>query len=216
MRVVANLAMSLDGRLAPAEGPVTFGGAADRARMAALRAAADVVLTGGRTFCDWPVPPRPLVRWWPGVPAAPPPALFVVTRSTTLIPRVLPGAFPQADAELRVFGTEGLNAESVAALGGTAHHHEHPVEAALDFARARHARLLLVEAGWGLVDALLRSDSVDELRLTISPQLFGGPTGVGPAAFGAALRLDAVETVQDALFLRFSRASSRPLGHANG
>ena len=205
MRVVANLAGTLDGRLAPATGPAMFGGALDRERMARLRAEADVVLTGGRSFCDWPLPPHAWRRWWPDAPERPPAPLFVVTRAARLLCRATTAGFPQADAALEVFGGPQLEPAPVEALGGTAHQVDDPLGAALATARARGARLLVVEGGWGLVSALLQSDSLDELRLTLCPRLLGGPPGTGSTTGETHLRLDAAELAAGGLFLRYTR-----------
>lgn len=205
MRVVANLAAALDGRLSPARGPAMFGGPEDRERMARLRAQADVVLTGGRSFCDWPLPPRAWHRWWAEAPARPPPPLFVVTRAARLHPRPTAAGFPQPDAALEVFGGAELDPGHVEALGGRAHRCADPVGAALAAARAQGAALLVVEGGWGLVSALLASDFVDELRLTLCPLLLGGPPGEGSTTGVTRLRLDAAEWTAGGLFLRYTR-----------
>ncbi len=57
MKVVSNTAISLDGRIATAAYEhQAIGTATDRRYMSVLRARADAVLVGGRTFRNWPLP----------------------------------------------------------------------------------------------------------------------------------------------------------------
>jgi riboflavin biosynthesis pyrimidine reductase len=74
-------------------------------------------------------------------------------------------------------------------------------------------RRLLCEGGGELNDALFRAGLVDELHLTICPQVLGGraaPTiadGRGSASLAAArpMQLKSMRRVGKELFLRFSR-----------
>ena len=111
MRVVANCAISLDGRLTSAQNERSMlGSAEDRRRMAVLRAQADAVLVGGATFRTWRVP---LVEQsaWLGEPVAP--------RNRPLINAVLTRQgllgfpwkrFPDPRVSVQVYGPEAIGA----------------------------------------------------------------------------------------------------------
>jgi len=56
MKISANIALTLDGRIAGIDPRQRLGSKLDLQRMKSLRADADAVLVGGRTFRDWPLP----------------------------------------------------------------------------------------------------------------------------------------------------------------
>ena len=67
---------------------------------------------------------------------------------------------------------------------------------------------ILCEGGPNLFGALIDADCVDELCLTVSPVLEGGPAGrisAGPAAITREMSLLHVLTAGDMLFLRYAR-----------
>lgn len=215
MEIVAQLAISLDGRTEAAGPPAMFGGPADRARMIQRRARADLVLVGGRTFCAWPLPPTLRRDWWPAAPAAPPPHTVVVTQQNCLNPRPLPQRFGINGATISFFGPTGFVVpESFQSFAESTPVEGDPLDAALRAARARGARRALVEGGWGLIRALLQRGALDALHLSLCPLLLGAGRGVEPSAApglapdlglepGLGLRLLRAEEAEGLVFLHF-------------
>jgi riboflavin biosynthesis pyrimidine reductase len=185
MRIVANMALSLDGKLGAAKGePKMFGGPADRRRMHEGRAKAGMVLCGGATFRDWPIPPRIDPQLVGSLSPTPP--LLVVTRRGLLAARTHPQGFPSPDCPLIMFGVpEEQSDEHVRRFGGRVMPCSDPLKEALFWAESQGVEELLVEGGGELIASLLDSDKLDELRLCLCPLLFGPG---GPAAFGGPPR----------------------------
>ena len=185
MRIVANMALSVDGRLGAAQGePRMFGGPADRRRMHEGRAKADMVLYGGATFRDWPLPPRIDPKLVGGFKPTPP--LLVVTRQGLLAARPHDLGFPSADSHLLMFGVpKEQSAEHRQRFGGQVVECSDPLKEALAWAESQGAQELLVEGGGELIASLVDSDRLDELRLCLCPLLLGPG---GPAAFGGPPR----------------------------
>lgn len=80
--------------------------------------------------------------------------------------------------------------------------------AAVAALHARGATRLLCEGGPRLLGALTAADLVDEMCLTVSPQLVGGDAGriaAGPAGPPRAMALRHVLAEGDMLFLRYTR-----------
>lgn len=75
---------------------------------------------------------------------------------------------------------------------------------------ARGATQLLCEGGPSLFGSMIEADLVDELCLTVSPLLVGGPAGRIATGSSAAVRrmsLRHVLTLGDMLFLRYARSN---------
>lgn len=216
MFVYTNSAVTLDGRIASA-GYVQpgFSSKSDLRYLSVLRARADAVLVGGRTFRNWPHAsvPRPesiaaLQR--DGFPDAEVPSLegrrwwnVILTRSLDLPrdcevwgdPRVRPLIFSEQGGE--------FPAEVVAGPV--------TVPRVLAELERRGVRRLLVEAGGELIFRFLEADAVDELYVTVCPALLGGeraPTLVDGPGFTPEtmrrLRLEHVNRVGDELYCRYS------------
>jgi len=208
--VFTNSAMSLDGKL----GPVSYdhlrlGTDEDLRRMSWLRAQADAVLVGGRTWRAWSLP---LIE---------DPAVVTRARARPVINAVLtlsgrgardgrffehPGTrpvfFAGADADLSGFppGTGLHRAAGEPDLGWVLELLE----------RDYGVESLLVEAGGALIAQLLELDRVDELNVTLCPLILGGqggPSLVDGPGFDAGtmrrLELSAHEVVGDEIYLRY-------------
>jgi riboflavin biosynthesis pyrimidine reductase len=215
MRVISNTAVSLDGRIATARyDHHALGTPLDRGYMSVLRARADAVLVGGRTFRNWPFPLVPdaeaivsLQRM--GFPDSSTPAIqgrtwvnAIVTRSAELPrserfwadARVRPLVYTPADSSL-----------PGAQVGPT-----DPASVAADLAR-RGVETLLLECGGDLLSQWLAAGLVDEAYVTVCPLLLGGrgaPTLVdGPGfTYAGAPRLELLHAnaVGSELFCRYA------------
>ena len=193
--VVANFASTLDGVVAFGPGPLTGGGLIsgfhepDRFVMGLLRALADVVVVGagtlrGSTRQRWTAehiypPAAPLYAAWRdamGLVARP--ATVIVT-ATGDIPTEHPAlndpltpvtiATTRAGAA-RLRGLPLADRVSIESIGTEA---SLTGEDILATAACRGARLVLYEGGPHLLAEIVRVDLLDELFLTLSPQLVG-------------------------------------------
>lgn len=214
MRVVSNTAVALDGRIATANyDHFAIGTKLDRAYMSVLRARADAVLVGGKTFRNWPLPLVPeagaiegLVR--DGFFDAEVPQIegrrwinAIVTRTLELPaaprfwddPRVEPVVYSPAVGEVRGLVTGSTEPQSIAA----------------DLER-RGVRTLLLECGGDLLSQWLAAGLVDEVYVTMCPLILGGkgaPTLADGVGFGYAdaprLRLVHARSVGDEVYCRY-------------
>ena len=214
MRVVSNTAISLDGRIATAAyDHVALGTATDRKYMSVLRARADAVLVGGRTFRNWPLPLVPdqvaidqLVaeqffdcsisnlanRTWKNV---------VVTR-TLDVPRS--GKFWLDSRVQPVFFSP-----SAGDLPGLVTGPTDPLSVVSKLAGMGVSSLLL-ECGGDLLSQWLAAGLVNEVYVTVCPIMLGGrgapSLADGPGfPFSAAprLRLRHAHPVGDELYCRY-------------
>lgn len=241
--VAVNFVSTLDGVVAldrdGATGGREISGAfePDRFMMGLLRTMADAVLVGAGTVRASRVP-----GWTPAIvhPAsraaygawrtslglgAAPPTTVIVTGSGDVPPAILQGGSERAHVvvlttetgwrRLREAAREG-SGEIVAVSSGD----RVPVEAVLDELRDRGFRLVLSEGGPGLFGELLAAGAVDELFLTVAPQLVGRSAdvtrrslveGVGfsPASAPWA-RLSSIERCENHLFLRYRTNQGDP------
>lgn len=208
MKVISNTAVSLDGRIGTA-GDHRFNVASgeDRRRMGLLRAKADAVLVGGRTFRVGPQlitePPelrragvrRPLVN-------------AVLTRMG--VASFIGEEWQRSDAVLHVFGPT-LDREAHQSRGATVHTAEDPA-AVLDALEAMGCQLVLVEGGGDLIFQLVAMDRIDSVYLTLAPRIIGG-VGAPSLADGKGFTPQSIrnfglidlERVGDELFLRYDR-----------
>ena len=217
MKVFSNNAVSLDGRIATvAYDHVEPGSRVDRAYMSVLRARADAVLVGGRTFRNWPLPLVPDladIEWLKevGFPDTEVPELegrswwnVVISRGQQLPTegrifrdqRVRPLFFSgdaslQMPAEVLPMPTDGLTG-------------------VITELQRRGVQNLLVEGGGDLLFQLVAANLVDEINVTICPRLIGGkgaPSLIDGAGFGAGkmrnLSIDALIRFGDELYGRY-------------
>ena len=170
--VTAKLALTLDGRVAAADGSSRWiTGEAARAEVHRLREQCDVILVGGGT-----------VR-------TDRPSLTARRPDGTLTPRQPLRAVQSSDPEVALPGIEGAGE---AVLLRTRDPHQALAEL---FARGR--RHVLLEGGPTLLAGYLREQLVDELIVHLAPTLLGaGPTAVtdlGITTIGQRLDLELVE-----------------------
>jgi 5-amino-6-(5-phosphoribosylamino)uracil reductase len=180
------LAVSLDGRLAPAGGgPAQIGGRGDRRVLEEALAWADACLIGARTLrlhgSTCLIHERDLLEQRLRQGRTPQPAAVVVSRSGVFDPQL---RFfhqplqrwllrPQASAEVAPPGFERVEGLE-------------PWPQTLAGLAARGLPRLLLLGGAELAGQLLQADLVDQLQLTICPLLLGGshswlPSGACPS-----------------------------------
>ena len=193
MRVFTNTAISVDGRIGTAAfDHVVIGTRTDRDYMSVLRARADAVLVGGRTFRNWPLPLVPDPAALERLAAAGFPDLHtppiegrtwinaVVSRSLDL-PRE--GRFYQDRRVRPLFLCSGPG-EMPGELERT---DEVTVPWLLAQLARRGVQNLLIEAGGDLLFQFMAAGAIDELFVTICPRLLGGrgaPSLLDGAGFG--------------------------------
>ena len=209
------LAVSLDGRLAPAEGGAAqLGGSGDRRVLEESLAWADGCLIGAETLrlhgstCLIHAPDLLEQRHGAGCP--PQPAALVVSRSGR-IPARLP--FFQQPIERWLLGPASAaplpGTPSGQAPGFQRHLPLEPWPRLLSGLAAEGLERLLVLGGARLAASLLREDLIDELQLTLCPQLLGGPHSWVPlqeACAGSHWRLQEMRPLDgDELMLRYAR-----------
>lgn len=215
MRVFTNTAITIDGKIGSARyDHVAIGTPVDRQYMSVLRARADAVLVGGRTFRNWPLPlvPDPVALETlrsAGFPDVHHPPIQGRTWWNVVVSRTLDlpttGRFYQ-DARVKplFFAPVAKEMPGEVEVG--------PVEVPriLEKLEARGVRSLLVEAGGDLIAQFLAAGVVDEIYVTICPIVLGGrdaPTVVdGPGfPFDTAPRLSLghAHRVGDELYCRY-------------
>lgn len=172
------LAVSLDGRLAPAAGGAAqLGGAGDRRALEEALAWADGALLGAETLrrhgstCLIHAPDLLAERQRRGQP--PQPAALVVSRSGTF-----PAELPFWQQPLQRW----LLAPQPGGDGFQRHRALAPWPRLLEALAGEGLERLVLLGGARLAGALLAEGLVDELQLTLCPLLLGGPHSWLPAA----------------------------------
>lgn len=209
--------MSLDGRLAPAEGGAAqLGGTADRQVLEEALAWADAVLVGAETLrrhgstCLIHSPALLAARRSQGRSAQP--IAIAVSRSGRLPPTL---AFFRQPLERWL-----LQAAAVPGPTPPQGFDRHlPLESwpqALGDLAALGQRRMAVLGGAQLAAALAAEDLLDELQLTVCPRLLGGPHGwlpadarVAPAARAGWMLLEHRALPGDELLLRWRRPGAQ-------
>jgi riboflavin biosynthesis pyrimidine reductase len=219
--VLLNMIASADGATAVEGRAGGLGGPADTRVLSLLRNVADVVLVGAGTIrAEGYAPHRPsnTTRARREARGQRPTAAFAVpTASLDLDPSA--SLFTEAEPQSRtiVFCPAAVDPQRRARLEAVADVVT-AGETTVDLGRVfdelwgRGARVVLCEGGPTLNGQLLVEDRIDELCLTISPRLVGGPalrvvsSPLAPAG-PVPLRLDRVLEADDGfLFLRYVRA----------
>jgi riboflavin biosynthesis pyrimidine reductase len=209
----ANMVASVDGAATDGARTEGLGGPADRRLLSLLRALADVVIVGAATVRAegyGPVRPR---EWWGDLrkDRTPAPPLAIISRSldfdfeapvfTEAITPTIVVTCPSAPVE-RVRACE-KRAEVITTGGEWA-----DAAAALDALAERGLVRQLTEGGPRLLAEFAAAERVDELCLTMSPQLTAGDAARvlnGPAIPPMPLRLGHVLEEDDFVFLRYVR-----------
>jgi 5-amino-6-(5-phosphoribosylamino)uracil reductase len=221
--VFSNFAMTADGKIAFAsDNFVPFGSARDREHMMELRATADAIICGATTvevtetilgaggekfrrqrlknrLPEFPL--RVVVSGSGSIDANAP--IFqkhfspVIVLTTKRIPKSKLGKLRAVADEVKICGESEIN-----------------FRAAFNWLRKKwNVRRLLCEGGGELHDGLIRAGLVDELHLTVCPQIFGGrnaPTvadgkGFFRLADAAQFKLKSLKRFENELFAVFSR-----------
>ena len=204
------LAVSLDGRLAPAEGGAAqLGGSGDRRVLEEALAWADGCLIGAETLrlhgstCLIHAPDLLEQRHLAARP--PQPAALVVSRSGQ-IPAQLP--FFQQPIDRWLLAPASAAPVPGQAPGFQRHVPLEPWPRLLSGLAAEGLERLLVLGGAQLAASLLREALIDELQLTLCPQLLGGPHSWVPlqeACAGSHWRLQETRPLGgDELMLRYA------------
>ncbi|MFN7143276.1 MAG: RibD family protein [Myxococcota bacterium] len=215
MRVFTNTALSIDGKIGSARyDHVAIGSPVDRQYMSVLRARADAVLVGGRTFRNWPLPLVPDANAIATLRAAGFPDTHhaplegrtwwnVVLSRTLDVPKT--GRFYQ-DPRVKPLFFSPVAGQ----VPGELEVGEVDVHRVIERLEARGVQSLLVEAGGDLIAQFLAAGVVDEIFVTVCPLVLGGrdaPTIVdGPGfPFDAAprLTLQHAHRVGDELYCRY-------------
>jgi 5-amino-6-(5-phosphoribosylamino)uracil reductase len=216
MRVYSNTAISLDGRIGtPAFDHVVLGTKTDRDYMSVLRARADAVLVGGRTFRNWPLPlvpdPKAIARLKEqGFPDTDIPVLegrqwwnVVLSRGLEL-PKT--GRFYE-DKRVKPLFLSQVSGEMPGELESTA---KITVPWILSKLQKRGIETLLIEGGGDLLAQFVEADALHELYITLCPKLVGGkgaPTLLdGPGflpKYLPQLELLSCHTLQSELYLHY-------------
>jgi riboflavin-specific deaminase-like protein len=217
--VYLNVAMTADGKLAPANRQfVPFGSRRDRDLLLELRARADAVMAGARTVDLMPVNMGPgpakyrKLRLRNGL--AEYNLRVVVSGSGTLNPKA--EIFRQRFSPIIVLASGRATERNLARLREVADEVRIFGEKELDFAGALgwlrekwKVKRLLCEGGGEINDGLFRAGLVDEVYVTLCPLIYGGRTaptladgpGLRNLSQATALRLKSLRRVGDELFL---------------
>ena len=224
--VFSNFAMTADGKIAFASREfVPFGSARDREHMMELRATAEAVMAGARTI------ETPGVTLGPGGKKFQRLRLRRGLREYNL--RVIVSGAGSIDPAAEVFKRrfspvivlvcETAPAGRIRQLRGLADEVGIFGRAEVDFQLAFRwlnekwgVKRLLCEGGGGLHEAVIRAGLLDEMHLTICPNIFGGRTaptladgpGFKKLATAERLRLVRMRRVGDELFAVFGRRKS--------
>lgn len=214
----ANMISSVDGASALAGRSGGLGGPADRMVFTILRSIADVILVGAGTARAERYRPVPPDGIWAGLrPGCPTPPIAVISTSLDLdsCARLLTDAPPEA--QTIVLTTAAAPARQLAALREHARvivAGEKEVDAAAAVAALTGLghQQILAEGGPHLLRQLAGSGLIDELCVTTSPVLAGGPAGrivaaesAPAAALPAGLTLAHVLTHEGFLITRYVR-----------
>jgi 2,5-diamino-6-(ribosylamino)-4(3H)-pyrimidinone 5'-phosphate reductase len=232
--VLINMVCSLDGKTAVDNRAGSIGSSIDRALMRTLRAQADAVMIGAGTLRAEKLRldvPEDLARARVSRGLEPQPLAIVATNTGNIpLKENLLGHVPD---NLVVLVSSETPKDSISALSLLATVEVVPSRAerepatversvldpivALEMLREHYGvGLLMVEGGPTFNHALISTNLVDELFLTLSPRLLGGeksPTILEgpnlPPSVGQALNLTSLYLADDEIFLRYTLAESR-------
>ena len=246
--VVANFVSTLDGAVAPAAGRPSRGGGevsgfsgTDRLMMAILRALADAVVIGAGTFRAgrrhaWsaeylePGLADAFAAWRTDLGLAPRPTTVVVSGSGDLDPGhaglndpAVPVIVATTPAGWHRLSQSGLPSNVRVAVLEAGDGGAIPAAAVLESIAGHGVGLVLCEGGPTLFGCFLEARLVDELFLTLAPQVFGRAGSARPPALveGADLaggdrwaELRSVRRAGDDLYLRYRFLPLAPFGES--
>lgn len=215
--VTVNFVSSLDGA-ATAEGlSGALGSAADKRMFDLLRRPASAILVGAGTVRAEGYGPMVLdeesVSWRVGAGLAPHPVFAIVSGRLDLDPesRIFSAA-PVRPIVLTVGSAPAAARDALERVADVivAGEDELDVTAAITALRSRGLLRIHCEGGPSLFGSLLVADAVDQLSLTLSPQLVGGDAGrivTADLPEARGLALIGAYRAADVLLLRYGRAS---------
>ncbi len=196
MKIITNTAMSLDGKIASVKNKHFYlGSAEDRRRMDLLRSQADAVLVGGKTFRNWS---KPLAS------KKHKPLNIIVSRGFKILPEYVA---PNLPVERLFFFSKysGKKSEHVIKITGSSM--PYFVVAAL---KKRRVKMLLIEAGGDMIYQFLKANLIDEMYVTLCPQIIGGKTApslVSGKGFNVSefkkLQLKSVKKIGNEIYLHY-------------
>ena len=209
--VRANLVASLDGQISAADGrSQSLSTEDDRLIFALLRSLSDAIIVGAQTVraeqYKMPVIAREeLVDAREESGRENPPVLVIISRSGQLDPTLECLKQPTI-----VITPSTTSPEAIAALATVVEVVQLPSEEIsfhqiISLLRDRGLTQILVEGGAALLSAMLEQQAIDELCLTLSPQLVGaqGQPLVDGVAAGSSLELAHLVAAPNCLFTRY-------------
>ena len=213
-RIISNSAISLDGKLTTfAHERVGLGTQEDWRRLHQLRASADAVLVGGRTFRTWGLPFLEQAPYFTGIAVGRRPIInAVLTRRGVVAEALQHPAWPDPRVQLWVLGPTDLDAlEHVQKLGAIVKTTAKPTLTwAIQELVALGCETILLEGGGDRLFQALEANLLHELYVTLTPMLVGGahsPTLVDGAGFlfgqRRKLRLLNLDHLGDEVFFHY-------------
>ncbi len=211
MRVMCNVAVSVDGKIGPPERThASFGSAEDRRRMSLLRRQADAVLTGAATFRACPVAMVEAAEFFADpVTRSQPPYNVILTRSGN-VPVQAKGLLDVRVRPLIITGVDAVLPDGLPARVEVERLPQVTAAAVLEVLERRGVRTLLLESGGDVSGMFFSAGVVGELFVTVVPVLLGGrgaPSPVdGPALPGgvkARMTLEEATVKDGELFLHY-------------
>ena len=225
--VFSNFAMTADGKIAFADGSFTpFSSRRDREHMMELRATADAVMCGAKTIevtetilgnGGEKFRKRRLKR-----ALAEYPLRIIVSGSGSVNPDSK--IFKKRFSPIIILTTARISKANLKKLRAVADEVKICGKTEINFHSAYHwlhekwnVRRLLCEGGGELHDALIHAGLVDELHLTLCPEIFGGrnaPTvadgeGFSDLTSAAHFKLQSMQRIDDELFVVLNQRSNR-------
>ena len=220
--VTANFAITADGRISTRNHtPANFSSKRDKRRLVEIRSECDAVMASAKTIAadnmtmGLPAEELRAARVEKGM--APYPTRVLLTNSGRISPDLR--LFTKDFSPIVIFSTEQMPAEVRRALAPKATLHLHAAkqvnlrEMLRTLRREHGVKRLVCEGGAQIFRALLETDLVAELNLTITPRIFGGrkaPTLSGLAGeylpAGTHLKLRDFSPVEGECFLRYTVA----------
>ena len=209
--VRANMIESADGAAEVDGLSGGLSGPGDRDVFGVLRALADVILVGAGTARDEQYRPARVRPAWAGLragrPAAPPIAVLTGRLDLDLASPLLTGPAPDARTIVITCGTCAAGRREAAAAHAdviVAGERQVDLAAAVAALAQRGHRRILAEGGPRLLGQLAAAGLIDELCVTISPVLAGGPADriiQGPAGGAGRAQLDLAHVLADDSYL---------------
>ena len=214
MKIVSNTALSIDGKISTYRNEhFSLGSEHDRSRMSALRAKADAVLVGGRTFRNWPYPLIENKKHGSWKTRENPMLNVVLTRQGINEKEIAFQGWPREDVNLIFCADENAcfdNNMLKVTSAKVERFSENLIINTLKLLEERGCEFLLVEAGGSLLFELFSKNLIQEMYITLCPFIVGGssaPTLSDGLGFDEKtlkeFRLKSEEALGDELYLHY-------------